>query len=236
MQAGKNSTIGTGDANNPEGSGVSLTALRDRANKAIDNRIQTLNAQLTRLGQMTRLTDAQKTALRTSEQAVITDLTGLKTKIATDTDLATLKTDIASITRSERVYLLVIPQAAILSAADRINTVATMLSGIQAKLASRVLTLPAGTDATALNSSLSDMQTQITNAVTASQNASSAIASLRPDNGVQTTLTANNKALKNARVQIATAQKELQTAQKDAKTVLQSLKSLLPVATHPTNQ
>ena len=178
---------------------------------------------------MARLTDAQKTALQTSEQAVINDLTSLKTKIDADTDFATLKTDVGSITKSERVYMLVIPQTAILSAADRINTVATMLSGIQAKLASRISSLPADTDTTAMNSSLSDMQTRIGNALTAAQSASSTVASLQPDNGVQTTLAANSTALKNARAQIAAARKELQTAQKDAKAILQSLKSLLPV-------
>lgn len=206
--------------------GATLTTLRARADKEIDNRIQALNAQLARLGRIPRLTNAQKSALQTSGQGVITTLTDLKTKIDADIDMATLKTDVQSITKSERVYMLVVPQTAILSAADRVNAVATMLSGIQAKLANRVSGLPTGTDSAAIKSALADMQTQISNAQTASQYASSAVANLLPDNGVQTTLAANNTALKKARTQIAAAQKELQVAQKDAKAVLQSLKSL----------
>lgn len=205
-----------------------ITALQGRANKEIDARIQVLNAQLARIGQMARLSDTQKSALQSSSQGVIVDLTTLKTKIDADTDMATLKTDVQSITKSERVYILVVPQTAILSAADRVNTVATLLSGIQAKLASRIAELLTKTHTTAIpamNTALSDMKTQIGNAQTVAQNANTAVAGLQPDNGIEATLTANNTALKNARAQIATTQKDLQAAQKDAQTILQFLKS-----------
>ena len=223
---------GAGTAANSQ---AALSALQGRADKEIDVRIQSLNAQLTRIGQMARLSDAQKSTLQASSQGVITDLTTLKTKIDADTDMATLKTDVQSITKSERVYMLVVPQTAILSAADRVNTVATLISGIQAKLANRVSSLPAGTNTAAMTTALSDMQTQIGNAQTAAQNASSGVAGLQPDNGVQTTMTANNAALKTARAQILAAQKDLKTAQQDAKTVLQSLKSLSQTAQPTTN-
>ena len=159
----------------------------------------------------------------------------LKTKINADTDMATLKTDVQSITKSERVYMLVVPQTAILSAADRINTVATMLSGIQAKLASRLAALPAGGSNPTLNSDLSDMQAQINNALTEAQSATSDVANLQADNGVQSTLAANNVALKNARAQIVNAQKDLKAAQKDARDILQGLKSASGADLAPIN-
>ena len=212
-----------------------LANLQARADKEIDNRVEALNAQLTRLAQMVRLTETQKSALQTSEQGVITTLTALKAKIDADTDMAILKTDVQSITKSERVYMLVVPQTAILSAADRINTVATMLSGIQAKLASRLAALPAGGSNPTLNSDLSDMQAQINNALTEAQSATSDVANLQADNGVQSTLAANNVALKNARAKIVNAQKDLKAAQKDARDILQGLKSASGADLAPIN-
>ncbi len=202
-----------------------------KADQEITRRIASLNDLNTRVQAMQKVTDAFKQSLSTNVQAQIAGLTALKAKIDADTDVATLKTDIKAIADSYRVYLLVLPQSRIAAAADRVVTIAGMMTTLGAKLQTRIAAAQgAGTDVTALTAALNDVTSKLTDAVAQAQKAVSTTAPLTPDNGDKTKAAANTASLKAAKGDIQTATKDLQAARKDVQTILAGLKKL-PKAT-----
>jgi hypothetical protein len=205
--------------------------------KEITRRIAALTDLNTRVQQMTKVTDAFKQNLQNNIQTEITGFTALQAKVDADTDAATLKTDVQSITDSYRVFALILPQARIAAAADRIVTITNMISGVGAKLQARIQADgAAGGDVTALNAALADMGTKLGDAQTQAQNAVSGSASLTPDNGDKTIMASNTAALKAAQTSVAAAQKDLQAARKDIDTITNGLKKMPATAstTAPT--
>src|SRR5665213_2400081 len=101
---------------------------QDKAKQEITRRIDALTKMGERVNQMQRLSDSEKATLSTNFKAQIDELTTLAGKVDADTDAATLKTDVQSITKSYRVFALVMPQAAIQAAADRVETIVSMMN------------------------------------------------------------------------------------------------------------
>ncbi len=195
----------------------------------IKKREDDLNALLARINAMTKVSAGEKAAIATSIQNTISMLEALKAKIALDTDPATIKADMQSIANSTRVYLLVAPQARILAAADRVGTVADMITAMNAKLQTRITTLSAtGADMSAITAAQSDITTKLADAKTQAAAAVSAVAGLVPDAGDQAKLQANQAALKTARAALVVAEKDLKDAQKDVKTIISALKTMNP--------
>ena len=87
-----------------------IARLKELGAMLIENRLSLLNNLKTRIQNMNRLTDAEKTALISDIDTNIADLNTLKTKIAADTDLATLKADIKSIFEKFRIYMVAAPK------------------------------------------------------------------------------------------------------------------------------
>lgn len=204
-----------------------LATMRDKANKEIDNRINSLNQLSSRIGQLKKISDSDKSSLQTAIQSVISDLTNLKSKIASDTDAQTLKTDLQSITKAYRVYALVMPRAQIMAAADRIGNVADMLTTVLQKLQTRISGLPAGTATSSFQAIISDITVKIADAKSQAQAAVSGVSNLVPDNGDQNIMKSNTAALKDARSKIQAAQKDVTMAQKGEKTLTQAIRKSL---------
>lgn len=205
-----------------------ITTAVGRADTEITRRITALNALETRVNAMVKLSADEKSSLSTTIQAQVTVMNTLQGQIATAaaTDsTSSLKLDIQSITKSYRIFALIIPQGAIEAAADRVLDVSSMLTTISGKLQTRISTLPAGTDTTSLDASLSDMNTQIANANTLVNAAISEITNLQPDNGVASVMASNTATLKDARSKIVSAQQDLLTARKDAGAIVKALVS-----------
>jgi len=203
-----------------------------KADKEISSRIEALNKLAARIQEIKNLTDADKSTLAGEIQTQITTLNTLKSKIDADTDAAALKTDMASITVDYRIYALVIPQAQIVAAADRLKTIALDISIVGNKLQTRIASAQtAGSNVTALQTSLTDMQAKITDAQTQAQTAVTAVATLVPDQGDSTKSAANASALKDARAALKAGQADIVAARKDANAIVKGLRAFKPKGT-----
>ncbi len=212
-----------------------IQTLISRANQEINRRLQGLQALATRIQDMQKLSGTEKDNLASSIQAQETELTALQTKVAADTDLPTLRTDLQSITKSYRIYLLVIPQGAITAATDRVLTIVDNLSIIATKLQTRITAAQsAGSDVAALQTSLTDLSTKVSDAQTQAQTAVAEISGLTPDQGDPTKLQANTQMLKDARSKLKTAMSDLQAARQDAVSIVKELKAMGGIGTTAT--
>lgn len=197
-----------------------------RSDTAITQRINSLDTLITRVNAMQKLSATEKTTLATSLQNEITQMTTLKATIDVDTDATTLKTDMQSITKSYRIYALVLPQARIAAASDRILTIVDLMSGVQTKLQTRISQLPSTDSTTSIQSAMSDITAKLADATTQANAAVTGTASLMPDQGNTTTAASNKAALESARNNIQTATSDLKAARADFTTIVQGIKGL----------
>ncbi len=216
------------------------TTAQAKADTEISARITALNTLLTRIGQMQRVSSSDKANLTTTLQSEISQMTALKAKIDSDTSNTTLIPDIQSITKSFRIYVLVLPQGRITAAADRVMTIVTLLDTLSAKLQTRITAAQnAGQNMSAETTLVSDMNAKTADANTQAQAAVSEVSALQPDNGNTTIYNSNQAALKDARSKIAAATADLKTARQDAGSIVKiilSLKISSTVNASSTNQ
>lgn len=230
VNTGVNANVtGTGVRANAEASVTAktsslITTAKARAAQELDRRVASLNTLLTRVNAMAKVDATFKASLSSTVQAQITELTNLKATIDADTEVSTLKTGIQSITKSYRVYALVLPQATIGAAADRVQTLVTMFTTLGTKLQARISASTGDTSAavTAMadfNAKVADAQVQATAAI-------NHIAGLQPDNGDKTIMASNTAALKQARADIRVAQQDFAAARKDVDVIIKALGSV----------
>lgn len=214
-------------------------ASKEAAKSALINRTITeatkregdLSSLLSRINGMTHVSDATKSSITTAVQAVIAELGTLKTKITSDTDTATLKSDTDAVIKGTRVYMLVVPQARILAAADRVGVVADMITALNTKLVARITAAEAlGKDMSAQKTTDADLVAKLADAKTQALAAINAVSGLTPDNGDKTKMQANEAALKTGRTAIAAAERDIRAAEKDAKMIIAALKTVSPKA------
>jgi hypothetical protein len=203
-----------------------------RSDTAITARITALNALATRVANAKNVDATTKANISSSIQTNISGLTTLKAKIDGETDATTLKADEKLITGSFRIYALIIPQGWIVASADRVTTVAGLLTTISGKIETRITTAQtAGHDVTALRTALADLNAKVTDAKNQSAAAVAGISGLTPDQGNQTLMQSNTAALKAARADIKTASQDFKAAREDAKTIIAALKGFHTPAT-----
>ncbi len=201
-----------------------LAKVISRGDTAITARLTALANLNTRIAAMKNVSADEKTAFASQIQASTSGLTTLKAKLDADTDATAAAADAKTITGSYRIYALIIPQGYIAASADRVQTIAAMLTAISAKLQTRITANQAsGKDVTAMQASLSDMNAKIADVNVQAQAAQAGIASLTPDQGNATLLASNTAALKAARADIKTATQDLQAARADAKSIIKAL-------------
>lgn len=211
-----------------------------RGATAVTNRLDSLNKLLTRIQSMKNLSETQKAAFATEIQNQIAALNTLSSKLQADNSTTTLRADLQTIAPAYRIYALIEPQISLLSAVDRVNTVAGMLNTIQGKIQSRLTSDSALSANSTVQNSLSDMTAKITAAPLVAAAAQTEIAGLQPDNGDKTVLASNQAALKDARSKIQSASQDLQAAHKDAMTIIQLIiaadRGLGNASSTPANQ
>ncbi len=215
-----------------------LSRLKTKADKEIDRRIAGLNRLINLIDRVKRLTDSQKSDLKTQVQTEITGLTTLKTKIDGDTDVATLRTDVQSIVKSYRIYALFIPKIYIIVHADRLTNIADDMGAISVLLQTRIdEAKAAGHDTTAMQNLMTDRTNKLADAKTQAQKAIDAVLPLTPDG-----FPANKATLQSARTMLQTARADLRMAHKDAQDIRRLLSAvgiktnakLTPIATVTT--
>lgn len=200
---------------------ASMEQLKERANKEITRRIESLNKLLTRINEfkIKKLSDVQKTSLTTQVQTEIAKLTALQAKIEADTDLATLKIDIQSIVTEYRIFALFIPKIQILGAADRLLTTADEMSSHAAMLETKINAKQTeGQNVTELQTLLVDMKAKIADAQTQGQGAIDLVLPLTPEG-----FPGNKTQLQSAREMIGVGIKDLNTARQDARKIIVGL-------------
>jgi hypothetical protein len=201
-----------------------INTAKERADQEIQRRINSLNELTARIQEMIKLSAEQKSALRASINAQITALNDLKNKIAADTELEVLKEDIKSITSSYRIYLLIIPQAHIMVAAEKLKVAADASTALATKLSARIDSDgAAGKDVSKEKTALADMQEKIADAIVQADAAISLVAGLTPDEGDKTKQEANTKALKDARGKIKAGLQDIVAAREDARKIVKGL-------------
>ena len=202
---------------------VNIQSMIARSDSAINQRLSSLNSLVTRVSAMQKLSDAQKTTLTTSLQSQISSLTKLKTTIDSDTTTSALRVDMQSITKSYRIYALILPQANISAASDRVLTIVGLMTPLQAKLQSRIAQIKNPSSLVTL--AMSDITGKLNDASAEANGAATEISSLTPDQGNTKIAASNTLALKDARDKIKTAMSDLQSARKDFATITQGIKS-----------
>ena len=213
---------------------AAMIKMEERANREIDRRTENLNGLLSKVGAIRNLSSADKTSIQTAVTNQVSALTQLRAKIAADADAATMKTDVQSITDSYRIYALVMPQIHIITAADRVVTVAGEMQLFAAKLEARIAAAQSsGADMTSAAAAYAEFNQKLSDAMSQSQAAVNAIAVLLPDQGDKTKMASNTATLKDARAKIVAAQKDLVAAKKDAVTISIAVKGKPVTAVAP---
>jgi hypothetical protein len=240
LNGGLNITPGIGSTNASAGVSADVKAnfeqrAKERAGEEIDRRITALNKLVTRVDDKKRVSQDGKDNISATAQSQIQLLTTLKAKIESD-DTTTLKDDVSTITKTYRIFALVIPQGAIKAAADRIDTTVDLMTAFGTKLNTRINDAKtAGKDVSALESAYTDFTAKLADAKVQAQAAVDETVNLQPDNGDQATMTANKTALMDARAKLQAARKDLQAARADAETIIKGLRALNPKATTDTS-
>jgi len=208
-------------------SASTLTAAKTKTAQELDRRIAALAALTARINAMTKITPELKTNINTVIQNQIAAFTQLKADIAATTTAAGVQTGVTAVNDSYRVYALIMPQASVIAASDRIVTVNNMLNGIGLKLKARLeAAQAAGADVTPLAAVLTDLGTKIDSANAHAQAAVNGTVTLLPDEGDKAKMAANTKALTDARADIAAAHADIVAARNDIATLISGLATL----------
>jgi hypothetical protein len=207
--------------------GARIEKGKERAEQEIARRIEALGKLTARVGDMRRVSSGGKTSLNATVDAEIANLNALKTKIAADIEIDTLKADIQSITKSYRIFALVIPQGHLLAMADRVNVVAETMSSSTARIRTAIATAKAsGQNVTVSEEAMVRFDAKLGEARVSADAASKLVTSLSPDNGSEAVFQANKKALGDARVKLQAAQKSLKDAREEARAAVVGLKEV----------
>lgn len=205
--------------------GVGLSTISAKSDAAISIRISALNNLSARIQDMKNVSDSEKSAVATEVQTQINNLTNLKAKIDADTDATIAKADAKTITADYRIYALVIPRGYIVASSDRVSTIVSIMTTLQAKLQARITAdQAAGKDVTALQAAYTDMSAKMADATAKAQAAQSAVVTLSPDQGNASIAASNKAALQTAHTNIKTANTDLKAARKDIATIMSGLK------------
>lgn len=214
-----------------QANGTVAERAKAKAAEEIERRTTALNNLAARIEAMKKVTPEFKQGLRAAASVQVESLNLLKTRIAGQTNGEMLKADIQSITRDYRVFALMMPQARISAAADRVTTIVNMLAGLGLKLQARVGEAQAeGASLTAEAAALADMRVKLQSAQAHAEAAIQGSISLTPDQGDKTKMEANLAALKAAHAEIKAAHQDVMAARKDVDIVIKGLRALSPGA------
>ena len=198
-----------------------IARLKELGAMLIENRLSLLNNLKTRIQNMNRLTDAEKTALILDIDTNIADLNTLKTKIAADTDLATLKADIKSIFEKFRVYMVVAPRNLGQSLTTQGMYILGRLEAIERQLQTMLeQNKNAGKDVSSLQSLMDQITAKLADAKTQLAIAEEKFKSMTP---------ANTEAAKTARDAGKAAMKKAKEALKETHRIMKQISEQLRI-------
>jgi hypothetical protein len=199
--------------------------INTQSDTEVKNRITALNTLAARIQSMQNVSAGVKSTLGGEITTEIGNLTAVDAKVNADTSTTSKRDDLQTITADYRIYALIIPQANITAAADRVNTIVGMITTIDSKLDTRISQAQSsGKNVTSLTSASADIKTKIADASTQASAAVSLTVNLTPDQGDATKAAANKTALKSALADIKTAVADLKTARTDMGIIVNGVK------------
>lgn len=209
---------------------VKLEARLERAKTKAAQEIERRTAALTKLEEridaMKRVSSQFKGDLSVLVDTEIANLLALKTRIEASTDGEEIKSDVQSITKSYRIFALVMPKASVAAAADKIVRMSATLTELGSKLKVRIdAKATAGGDVSALTSALNELGAKILSANTHAQAAVNGTATLMPDEGDKAKMEANKTALEAARTELKAAHEDIKAARALVKQIIDELKT-----------
>jgi hypothetical protein len=183
----------------------SLAFIQQAGTAAINTRLASLNKVVADLGKVPQGCDVS--ALISTAQSDITQLTALEGHLQADTTVQEAKTDAQQIFMGFRVYALVVPVDEMVVAACRITDVANKVNALVQKLQ--------GVKDQSIAALVADMGTQAQGAVTAVNGVAADLEKLTPDSW-------NNdpKELLGYRQDMRTAREDLEKARQDGHKIL----------------
>ena len=197
------------------------STLQARALMEIDRRIAALENAAARVDATAGLSPESKTLLMAPIQAEIKNLTELKTQIETESDATALGALVASLVSSYRVYALFVPKIMIISSAEKLLSVADLLTSVQEKILETALA--SGQDVAEIETLLTDAEENITSGRESAESAIEAVSELDPAG-----YPGNRTALQSARADLVEAKTSLIAAREslgEALTAWQTLQS-----------
>ena len=202
--------------------GTTVETARAFGDCEIARRITTLDALSAKIAASKVLTSSDAAALQGEIASTKTGLTSLKATIDAETDLTALKADIAKIAAEYRVYLLVVPQVNLVSAADGVGAAQTRFADVNTKLAARIAAAKAaGKNTTAAQTALNAMNTAVANAVGLAQPLPAKLLPLTP---AQYNSGTAGPIVTSARAALGQARDQLKAAMASAKVCRDALK------------
>ncbi|MFI5260018.1 MAG: hypothetical protein ACHQ01_10490 [Candidatus Limnocylindrales bacterium] len=188
----------------------------------INRRFTTLTDLSSKISASKVITSSDAAALQGEITSTRSGLTILKATIDSETNIPALKADIVKIATQFRVYLLVVPQANLVNAADAVVYTQTRFATVNTNLTARIAAAKAkGKDTTAAQADLNAMNASVTAAVGL---ASPLPAQLLPLTPAQYNGGTAGPVLKSARTALGTARDDLKSAVADAMACRDALK------------
>jgi hypothetical protein len=226
----------TEPAPGPAGKGVCATQARAaRQNPTVETlrafgdceiarRITTLDDLASRVSSSKVLTSSDATALSAKISSTKTGLLALKSAIDAETSIPTLKADVVKIAVDFRVYLLVVPQVHLVTAADGVLAAQTPFNDVSGRLAERIAAAKAaGKDTTAAQAHLDAMNAAVAQAIALAKPIPGRVLPLKP---ADWNSGAAGPVLTKARTDLAQAHSLLRTALSEARACREALIAL----------
>lgn len=199
-----------------------LSTLKTKGDAEITRRLTNLNAALGKISGLSSLSAGDKQSLTSEVQKEIDGLTALKSKLDADTTLDTARTDVQSVVSDYRVYVLVLPVSRMVEAIDRLTDVENKLTTLQATIQGATdKDQSAGKDVTAIQKSITDMQSQINAAQNATTGITAKLLALQPAD-----YNTDHSVLAQDRTAVGTAVTAVKAARDDAKSAIDGLSAL----------
>jgi hypothetical protein len=197
-----------------------LSAVQAKAKTAINDRLGKLSTAIAKETSAKGVSSTDRSTLLGRLNSDVSGLKSLEGKIAADTTLTTASADLKSVFTTYRVYSVAIPQAHVVSAADRATSTAIpRLTAAESKLSAALKGKDSSKSTAALQADLTDMSAQISAATNALKGVSSDALAVTPSS-----FNSNHSVLKSIRANAKTARADLKKAVSDGKTVRAALK------------
>jgi hypothetical protein len=193
---------------------TNLSLLQSYVEGALSNRVSQLNGLTAIVGGATRLTGSDQQTLSSDVSNELAGIEALQQNVPNDSTCLQLVADARAMVRNFRVYVVMTPQVRLTVSADSETSIAGQLAGLEPQIQAAIAAAQKnGKNVAGAQQSFSDLQTQVTNAQSASGNVSGPVLAFTPSSypGCKTTFVADVTSLQGGRADLRKADADLHT-------------------------